>query len=216
MTDYYPVSLDVRGRACLVVGGGPVAARKARGLLDAGAVVTVIAPQISEAMAALSRPDGALTLVRRTYESGDAASFRLVITATGSPHVDAAVYIDADTAGVWVNSADDPGNCSFILPSVHRDGAVTVSISTGGKSPALATWLRGRLGEACGPGLGDLADLLARARAALKAAGRSTETVDWAGLLNGPLPGLVASGQAEAARLLVEAATGLDLRVAPP
>ena len=79
MTAYYPVSLNLTGRACLVVGAGPVAARKARGLLAAGALVTVIAPEVGDAMAALSP----LTIVRRAYAPGDAAAYRLVVTATG-------------------------------------------------------------------------------------------------------------------------------------
>jgi siroheme synthase-like protein len=207
MAEYYPVSLDLGGRACLVVGGGPVAARKARGLVAAGAVVTVIAPRISDAM---GQVDG-VTVVRRVYAVGDAAPFRLVVTATGSPDVDALVFADADSAGIWVNSADDPDHCSFILPSVHRDGAVSVAVSTSGASPALATWLRGRLADAGGTGLGALAELLGRARTAVKADGRSTESVDWAGLLDGPLPGLVASGEMDAAVRLVEAAAGVTI-----
>jgi siroheme synthase-like protein len=130
----------------------------------------------------------------------------LVITATGAPDVDAMVYADAEAAGVWVNSADDPGNCSFILPSVHRDGPVTIAVSTSGSSPALATWLRGRLAEASGPGTGALAELLGRARAQVQASGRGTDAVDWAALLDGPLPGLVSAGQMDEAVQLVEAA----------
>jgi siroheme synthase-like protein len=202
MADFYPVSLNLTDRACLVVGAGPVAARKAGGLLAAGAVVTVIAPDISAAMAALSP----LTLQRRPYQRGEAAAYRLVITATGDPAVDAAVYADAEAAGVWVNSADDPEHCSFILPSVHRDGPVTIAVSTSGRSPAQATWLRGRLAEAGGPGLGDLADLLGRARGQVRADGGRTDTVDWAGLLDGPLPGLVASGRMDEAERVVQAA----------
>jgi siroheme synthase-like protein len=202
MADFYPVSLNLTGRACLVVGAGPVAARKAGGLLAAGADVTVIAPDIGEAMAAL----GPLTVQRRHYRPGDAAAFRLVVTATGDRAVDAAVYADADAAGVWVNSADDPEHCSFILPSVHRDGPVTIAVSTSGRSPAQATWLRGRLARAGGPGLGALADLLGRARAQVQAGGASTESVDWAGLLDGPLPALVAAGRMDEAERLVRAA----------
>ena len=116
MTAYYP-GPDVEGRPCLVVGGGPVAARKALGLLRCGAVVTVIAPDICQAVADLSP----LTIERRPYATGEAGSYRLVVTATGIASVDGAVYADAEAAGVWVNSADDGADCSFILPSVHRD-----------------------------------------------------------------------------------------------
>jgi siroheme synthase-like protein len=170
-------------------------------------VVTVIAPDVCAAMAELAP----LTIERRRYASGDAAAHRLVVTATGIPAVDGAVYADADAAGVWVNSADDVEHCSFILPSVHRDGAVSIAVSTGGSSPALASWLRARLPAQCGPGLGQLAELLGRARQSMQETGRSTEVVDWAALLDGPLPALVRDGQWDEARAVVEAATGTRL-----
>jgi siroheme synthase-like protein len=202
VTAYYPVSLDVEGRPCLVVGGGPVAARKARGLLDCGAVVTVIAPDICAAMAELEA-----LIIERPYAAGEAGAYRLVVTATGDPAVDGAVYADAEAAGVWVNSADDAAHCSFILPSVHRDGAVTVAVSTGGSSPALASWLRAQLATQGGDGLGEVADLLGRARQRLHEAGRSTEEVDWVALLDGPLFRLVREGHLDEAQALVEDAT---------
>jgi siroheme synthase-like protein len=197
----------VNGRACLVVGGGPIATRKVSGLLGCGAVVTVIAPEVCVAMAQLTP----LTITRRAYAPGDAAGYRLVVTATGIPAVDGAVYADAEAAGVWANSADDVAHCSFILPSVHRDGPVSVAVSTGGTSPALAAWLRARLAECGGPGLGELADLLGQARQRLHDAGRSTERVDWSALLDGPLPALVRAGRRAQARALVEEATGVTL-----
>ncbi len=204
---FYPVSLDVSGHTCLVVGGGKVAARKARTLLDCGAVVTVIAPSLDGDMEALIPALHALE--RRPYRRDDASSFRLVVTATGIAEVDGAVYADAEAAGVWANSADDLAHSSFILPAVHRDGAVTVSVSTGGLSPALASWLRTRLAAECGGGLGILAQLLADARADLKRAGLRSDSVDWVGLLDGPLPELVRSGDIDGAREMVAAATGL-------
>jgi siroheme synthase-like protein len=204
---YYPVSLDVSGHACLVVGGGNVAAHKARTLLDCGAAVTVIAPSLSDAMEALV--PSLHTLERRPYGQGDASAFRLVVTATGIKEVDGAVYADAEAAGVWANSADDVAHCSFILPAVHRDGPVTVSVSTGGLSPALASWLRTRLAAECGDELEVLAQLLSEARTNLKRAGLRSDAVDWARLLDGPLPDLVRAGDIENARAAIAAATGL-------
>ena len=116
---YYPVMLDVSQRSCLIVGGGPVAARKARGLLECGASVTVIAPRLSDEMESVAPFLHAVE--RRRYRAGDASAFRLVVTATGVPEVDGAVFADGEAAGVWVNSADDPAHCSLILPAVHRD-----------------------------------------------------------------------------------------------
>jgi siroheme synthase-like protein len=201
----YPVSLDVRGQACLVVGGGKVAARKARSLLECGAAVTVITPSLSRDMEDLV--PALHTLIRRSYVTGDASAFRLVVTATGIPEVDGAVYADAEAAGVWANSADDMAHSSFILPAVHRDGPVTVAVSTGGLSPALASWLRTRLATECGDGIGVLAQLLGEARAHMKETGRSTESVDWSQLLEGPLLELVRGGDIDGARATVRAAT---------
>jgi siroheme synthase-like protein len=201
----YPVSLDVRGQACLVVGGGRVAARKARSLLECGAAVTVIGPTLSREMEELV--PALHTLVRRAYETGDASAFRLVVTATGIPEVDGAVYADAEGTGVWANSADDMAHSSFILPAVHRDGPVTVAVSTGGLSPALASWLRTRLAAECGEGIGMLAQLLGEARARIKETGRSTESVDWRQLLDGPLLELVRAGDLERARTAIQDAT---------
>jgi precorrin-2 dehydrogenase len=192
-------------RACLVVGGGPVAARKARALIECGAAVTVVAPSLSGEMESLAPL--LHTVEQRAYRLGDIAAFRLVVTATGIPEIDGAVYADAEAAGVWVNSADDPAHCSFILPAVHRDGALTVSVSTGGLSPALASWLRDRLAAQCGEGLGALAQLLGEARARLRWAGARSDSVDWRALLDGPLVEVVRSGDMDNARAIVTAAT---------
>jgi len=176
--------------------------------LACGAVVTVVAPEVCDELAQLVEL-GPLTIERRPY-AGDAGAYRFVVAATGLEAVDGTVYADGEAAGVWVNSADDVAHCSAILPSVHRDGAVTVAVSTAGRSPALASWLRRRLAEQSGSGLGDLAELLAQARQVMHDTGRSTETVDWAALLDGPLPGLVRDGQLDRARALIAAATGAD------
>jgi siroheme synthase-like protein len=199
----FPVVLDLTGRACLVVGGGRVAARKVAALLAAGAAVTVVAPEVEPDLAALA---GTVAVERRPYRTGEAAGYRLVITATGDAAVDAAVTADAEAAGVWANAADDPAHCSFILPAVHRDGPVTLAVSTGGASPALATYLRDRYAADGPAGLAALAGLLAEARRRVQAEGRPTGAVDWRALLDGPLPGLVAAGDHDAARRLVDAA----------
>jgi siroheme synthase-like protein len=215
----FPVGLVVRGRRCLVVGGGAVAARKIRALLAAGASVTVVAPEVHEAVAVLAAggalddiDDHPLDLQLRPYRQGEAAAYRLVLAATGDPVVDAEVHADGEAAGVWVNSADDPEHCSAVLPAVHRDGAVTVAVATGGSSPALAGWIRDKVSEALGPGLGQLASLLAEGRRQVQDQGRSTVEVDWRGLLDGPLPGLVAAGRIDEARQLMGATINTPLQ----
>jgi precorrin-2 dehydrogenase/sirohydrochlorin ferrochelatase len=170
----YPVNLLVEGRPVLVVGGGPVAAGKVRGLLEAGAAVTVVAPEVVEEIAGLE-----VRVERRRYEPGEAARYRLVVTATGDPAVDQQVFEDADGAGVWVNSADDPARCTFTLPARVRRGDLVVAVSTGGRSPAFARWLREQIEEELGPEYEALLDLLAAERDAMRAAGRSTEHPGW-------------------------------------
>jgi precorrin-2 dehydrogenase / sirohydrochlorin ferrochelatase len=206
----YPAGLVVEGRPCLVVGGGPVAARKISDLLACGAVVTVVAPQLHRAVARLAEDgtiaaiDGPpLDLQLRPYRPGEAGDYRLVVAATGLPDVDGQVHADAEAAGVWVNSADDPEHCTVVLPAVHRRGPVTVAVATGGASPALAGWLRDRIAASLDVDVEALAELLAEARRAVRAGGRSTSDVDWRALLEGPLPSLVAAGRLDEARSVI-------------
>jgi precorrin-2 dehydrogenase/sirohydrochlorin ferrochelatase len=207
----YPVGLVVAGRRCLVVGGGRVAARKVRSLLACGAAVTVVAPEVHEATGELAE-SGALAAIDaapleiqlRPYRAGEAADFQLVVAATGDPTVDDEVHRDAVAAGVWVNVADDPSRCTFVLPAVARHGDVTIAVSTGGSSPALAAWLRDRVDEHIGPGVGELAALLEEARGRVHARGDSTESIDWRAALDGGLPELVRDGRTAEARALLE------------
>lgn len=172
----YPIFLDLQGVPVLVVGGGVIAFRKASGLAQAGAVITVVAPEIVPELAEL------VTSARyRRYETGEAASYQLVITATNDAAVNAQVAAEARAAQVWANSADDPQNCSFILPAVARRGLLTVAVSTGGASPALAGTVRTRIAEQILTAQVEAAAVeLARQRAEIHAAGGSTELVEWA------------------------------------
>ena len=200
-SDHYPVSLVVAGQPCLVVGGGSVAVRKAEGLVRTGARVTVAAFEVDPSIELLP-----VAVERRHYRPGEAGRYRLVITATGVPEVDASVAADAAAAGVWVNSADDPAHCTFLLPAVHRDRPVTVAVSTGGASPALATWLRCQIADALGEGLGLLAEALEEARRKVQASGQPTESLDWHAILDGPLTRLVRDGRLDEARKLLDEA----------
>src|ERR1700681_698279 len=198
----YPVGLVVRGRRCLVVGGGRVAARKIAGLLACGAAVTVVAPEVHEAIEELAQ-SGAIAAIDespldvqiRPYRPGEAADYMLVVAATGDRAVDDAVHRDATGAGIWVNVADDASRCSFVLPAVARDGTVSVAVSTAGASPALAGWLRDRVVEALGPGVGELAALLEEGRRRVHDRGGSTEAINWRTVLDGPLPEMVRQGR---------------------
>jgi siroheme synthase-like protein len=196
----YPVNLIVDGRRCLVVGGGHIAARKVQGLLACGAVVHVIATRISEEIKAM-----AVTTEERPYAPGDAAGYRLAIAATDDPAANRAVFEDGERLGVWVNSADDPMSCSFTLPSVVRRGPLAISVSTGGHSPALATWLKDRIAADVGPEFETLLGLLSQEREALKASGRSTEGLDWQRAIESDMLTLIRAGKVHEARERLQA-----------
>ena len=171
----YPIMLDLSGVEVLVVGGGRVAHRKIEGLLTAGAKVTVVARSAIDSIRSMP-----VECVVRGYEPADLDGVLLVITATDDPAVNAAVSADAAARRIWVNSADDPANCTFTLPAVARDGAVTIAVSTGGASPALASHLRGEIEDWLGQiGAADAAVALAAQRRDLQADGVSTESIDW-------------------------------------
>lgn len=205
-TPQYPINLDLVDVRCLVVGGGRIAARKVAGLLEAGAHVTVVAPQ---AVAEL-RDDERVRWHEREYHRGEVASYRVAIAATGIPQVDLQVARDARAAGVPVNVADDPANCSFTLPAIARLGDIQITVSTAGRSPVLAAWLRDRIEATLDDALVDALELLAETRAELKAAGRSTELPGWRHALDKGLIDLVADGRADEARLLLRQQLGLD------
>ena len=200
MAPQYPVNLAVQGRPCLIVGGGPVARRKAEGLLACGAAVTVVAPDVDAELAALP-----VTVERRSYRAGDASRYRLVIAATDDGAANAAVAADAEAAGVWVNAADDIERSSFTLPSVGRRGPIVVAVSTGGESPAFAAWLRRRIEAELGGEYEVLLRLLSEARDTIKAAGRSTEGVDWLSVLDSNMLELIRAGDIGKARERLEA-----------
>jgi siroheme synthase-like protein len=180
----YPVFLDLHDVPVLVVGAGPVAARKVAGLAEAGASIRVVARDVSSDLDL----DHVAELRRRPYEPGDLDGIRLVVTATGDPGVDADVAADATAAGIWVNAADQPADCTFILPAVARNGPLAIAVSTDGASPALARRLRDRSAELITDQVVDVAGELAARRAAVRAAGGSTEDVDWSGLIDPVVP----------------------------
>jgi precorrin-2 dehydrogenase / sirohydrochlorin ferrochelatase len=175
VTSSYPVNLVLTNLSCLVVGGGTVAARKVEGLLAAGARVTVVAP---EAVPALTG-DPRVRWHQRPYRRGEVASYRLAVAATGDPAVNGQVHRDADAAGIFVNSADDPERCTFTLPAVVRRGQLQVTVSTAGHSPAVARWLRRRIERELGDGIEGLLAIAGEVRAEARAAFGTSELPAW-------------------------------------
>jgi siroheme synthase-like protein len=198
----YPVNLVVRGRRCVVVGAGRIAARKIEALLTAGARVHVVAPALGDEVRAWADA-GTVTVSERPFEAADLDDAWLATTATGVPAVDRTVFEAGEARRVWVNSADDPANCSFTLMSVVRQGDLVVAIGSNGRSPALATYLRDHVREEMGPEWAALLELLSEAREEMRAGGRSSETADWRRALDSGILDLVREGRdGEAKELL--------------
>jgi len=195
----YPIVLELAGRRCLVVGGGPVAERKVAALLEADARVTVVSPRVTAALRAHAETRR-IHLVARGYRCRDVAGQALVFVATDDPAVNAAVARDARARGVWVNVADDPAHCDFTLPSILRRSALTVAVSTGGASPALARAIREELESYFTEDYGVLARVSAEARRELRGAGIVAGPEAWRGALAGNVRQLIAAGRADEAK----------------
>lgn len=141
---YYPVFLDIKGKKCVVVGGGEVAARKAERLLDCGARVLIISPQLISELAEMKEKN-VINHIASPYSGNLIDGAALVIGATDDDKTNAQISMDARNKAIPVNIVDDPQKCDFILPSLIQRGDLAIAIGTGGKSPALARHLREEL-----------------------------------------------------------------------
>jgi len=160
---YYPAHLDLRGCACVVIGGGEIGARKVATLLEAGARVTVVSPTLTPALADLAATRE-IVHHARPYRCGDLAGAWLAFAATGDEAVHAEIAAEAADARIFLNVVDRPRLCSFIVPAIVTRGPVTLSVSTGGASPALAKRLAGEVRAAFGPEWGLAASVLGALR----------------------------------------------------
>lgn len=198
---FYPIYLDLRDRRCLVVGGGPIATGKVRGLVDAGARVTVVAPEAGDDVHGWHRA-GTIAWHRRDFVPHDLDDQFLVYAATDDRDVNARIYDLANEAQRVANAVDDLDHCNFIAPAVAKQGIVQVAVSTAGSSPALAKQIRDRVqNEVLSPDTAVLADFLGRWRPEVK---QHIDTYErrqalWEGVLEGCVPELVISQQHERA-----------------
>src|SRR3990170_7997925 len=147
---YYPIFLDLSGKRCVVVGGGRVAERKCSTLIKTGARITVISPNITKRLAGY-REKGLIRHIPRGYRSGDIKTAFIVISATDSGETNQKVAKEVLAAGKLLNVVDVPSLCNFIVPSVLRRRLLTIAISTGGASPAMAKTIRKELQKLYGP-----------------------------------------------------------------
>jgi len=155
--------IGLQPQQAVVIGGGSVAGRKVEGLLAADFQVKVISPKLTSKLQSLAS-SGAITFIQRSYQYGDLDGAFLVIAATNDPAVNQAVWAEAVQCGCLINTVDDPQHSNFILPAVLQRGEMSIAISTGGGSPALARRLRERLENSIGPEYGTLTEILAELR----------------------------------------------------
>jgi siroheme synthase-like protein len=204
---YYPIYLEMNGRRCVVVGGGTVAERKVEALLEAGAAVTVISPVLTELLK--RRVDEQrIGYNAKNYAPGDIAGYELAFVATDDSTINAVVYEEGKIRGVWVNAADDPAHCDFILPAVIRRGDLAVAISTGGGSPAAARAIREELDQYFTPDYAGFVQIAGEVRQELREKSLCASADRWNKALKGDFRRVIQKGRVEEAKLLLLEALG--------
>ena len=199
---HFPIFLEMTRRRCLVIGSGAVAERKVASLLEAGAEVAVISPEASDNILRWSK-DKSVEYIARRYQPGDLTEFELAFVATDDRAVSAQVFKEGRNLGVWVNAADDSARCDFILPSVLRRGDLTVAVSSGGRSPALARTIREELELYFTDEYALLANLAAEVRDELRARGIDAPFETWRRALSGDVRQLLMRGDVARAKVLL-------------
>ena len=210
---YYPIHLDIQNRNCLVVGGGQVGTRKVNTLLNCGANVTVVSPEISEGLHKLAETTP-LTLKSRPYRSADLEGMFLVIGATDDETLNQQISSDAERRNTLCNIADRPQKCNFILPSIVRRDDLVITVSTSGRSPALAKKLRKTLERQFGPEYGDFLKLMGAIRSKLLSQAHEPEVHKplFEQLIDSNLIALIQQGKTEDINALLAKILGDDYR----
>ncbi len=203
--DFLPIFLNIRDRACLVVGGGEVAARKVSLLRRAGARVTVTAPALCETLAKQASK-GQITYRPTTFTPADLDGYVLVVAATNDAAVNRQVSSAVRERGIPVNVVDHPELCSFIMPSIIDRSPMLIAVSSGGASPVLARLLRARLETLIPAAYGRLAALVEKFRAQVKVCFPTTQQRHrfWEKVLQGPIAEMLFAGQEKAAYRALE------------
>jgi siroheme synthase-like protein len=203
------------GRRVIVVGGGKVAEGKVEGLVNAGGDVTVVAPDLTPDLQA-KLAAGVIRYQAHEYRDGDLEGFEVCFVATDDGAVNAAVAEEGRRRRIWVNAADDPKYCDFILPSVVRRGEVVVAASTGGASPALARRLREDLTAFLSEDYAPLAELLSQVRNDLRSRNLAVAADTWQSAMDGRFRALVAQGRVDEARAHLLNGLGVAGELAEP
>ena len=178
MAPYYPVFLDVRDRSCVIVGGGQIAEGKIAALLESGARIRMVSPEVTDEIQDMA-DSGAVRLDKREYRDGDLEGAFIAIAATDDPALNERISREAAARNVPLNVVDVTHLCTFIAPAVVRRGEVTVAISTAGLSPALARKLRVELQDSPSLDYADLAPMLSEVRLELRSEGAPVDAERW-------------------------------------
>ncbi len=198
--DYFPAFLDLKSRSCLIVGGGPVALRKARLLHSAGARISVVAPEVcGDLLEFVSNYDH--ELISRRYRSSDVNGRWLIVSATDDAIVERRVFQDASNAGVFCNGVDDVANCSYITPAIVDRSPIVVAISSGGVAPVLARKLRAQIELLLPAGISNLAALAGvwRERVRAQIGDLLSRRRYWEAVFDGPAASRAIAGDIDAA-----------------
>lgn len=213
---YYPLFFDIAGRRCVVVGGGRVAERKVERLLSCGARVEVVGKRLTPLLAIWSREE---KMVHRDadYQETCLAGAFLVIGATDDGDVNGQIAADARALGIPVNIVDDPERCDFILPSVAERGDLSIAVSTGGRSPALAKIIREELEKVYGPEYAILLEILGRLREKVIAGGRPSDEnrACFETVVSSEMLDYIRAGRWGDVKDLILKLTGVDMEVKP-
>lgn len=201
MSRYYPAFLDLRDKSVVVIGGGDVAERKVAALLPTGARVTVISPVLTAGLSGLD-----ITIHRRPYALGDLRGAYLAIIATDDTDLNRSAAEEARAERVLVNTVDDVDYCDFIAPAVVQQGDITLAVSTNGKSPAFARFLREQLESFVTPEYGDLLEVFEKVRRELRRRHVRVVADRWQQHIDNDLRDLVRAGRLNEAeeRLLAD------------
>ncbi len=198
MPAYYPVFLNLAGKRCVIIGGGTIAEGKISKLKETGAQVTIISPDATPAIQKMAK-QGVVEWTPRKYQPGDLEGAFLGIAATDVRQVNQQIFQEAEHLGVVLNVVDDAELCAFIAPSIVERGPVTVAISTGGTSPALARKLRETLEDSPALEWAELAPVLSKARKEIKKRGVAVDPQRWQCCLTPELLAMAQDGQDELA-----------------
>jgi len=205
MNKYYPVFMKLEKKKCVVIGGGKIAEIKVELLLESDALVEVISPDLTKPLEELQR-NGKIKYIKGKYKRGYLKGACLVIAATNFPGVNKKIYNDCQSMNIKVNVIDAPHLCDFIIPSALKRGSLVITVSTGGKCPALAKKIRHEIEEKYGEEYEDFTELMGKLRDRIKEEipEESDRRKFWKNLLSYDISGLLKENREEEIKEIIE------------